>query len=304
MDAKRGLQEGMGPGRAPVCDGGLFSSATAPDDCTCRRSIERHGSSAGPSRQGSLASRATLSQPHSSATSSRQHSLQGEEMDRLIAQQGSGMKGPSPPRPRSLELRGGASPPLLGTPSPPGTAYTRDEQGGLSPPPGMSTERRQTIAALSRQLSPNWNGRITGTSRQRSLERNRGGGSGPGSIHRVSSLDGRDVTVEVIDRAPGIDMEATQLARRHARSSLEQQRVGAERIRDGADTGVAVSEATATAERAEGPAGPGRGGDNRSVQLARRLEGRGTSEGPARGMASRQVLCTVHQLRCAALNLP
>ena len=248
-------------------------------------------------------SRPALSRADSSAASSRQHSLQGEELDRLLAQQ-IGAKGPSPPRPRSLELRGGAS--AVGTPSPPGTAHTsagsalQDERGGISPPQtsvslplGMSAERRESIAALSRQLSPNWvGGRASGMGRQRSLERGRGsGGSGGNSIHRVSSLDGHDLTVEVIDRAPGIDMESSQLAIRHARNSQDQQRMSA-----ASSPKCVVEDATfaaapaAAVERAEGAGAAGKGAGKRSVDLARRLEGRGVNEGPARGMAARQVL--------------
>jgi len=250
-----------------------------------------------PSLQASLASRAPLSRPDSSAGSSGQHSLRGDDLDQLLLRQGSG-KGPSPPRPRSLELRTSpsaqpSSPSGIFARGPPRPQAVTLPSGGISPLAGSSAERQETIAQLSRQLSPKWGSQLGALGRQYSVgssQGSSGGGGGGGSIHRVSSVAGPDMMVEVIDRAPGMDSDATRQTLRGAQASLQSQRASVERARVGSsDSGpAAATPAAITAEHVEA-AGPGGAAGKRSVDLARRLEGRAVNEGPARGMATQQV---------------
>ena len=148
------------------------------------------------------------------------------------------------------------------------------------------------MAQLLRQMSPNWGegSQVVGMGRQRSL----GSSQGPsGSIHRVSSLDGRDLTVEVIDRAPGLDADATRQALRNVRSAQDTRRANLERARSGSLAQATGSQFAAgppvpSASRLEAADSSAMAG-NRSVDLARRLEGRSAVEGSARGMAAQQV---------------
>ena len=252
--------------------------------------MERHGSSAAPSRQGSLASRADFARADSSADSLRQDSLRGDDLDQLLVRQDAAT-GPSPPRTRSLELHRGAIPSaqqVVPLSEPGGTPLPRAPVvagRSTSPPAGVSHERQETVAQLLRQLSPK--AQLTLPGRQHSLGSSQGASGG--SIHRVSSLDGRDLTVEVIDRAPGLDSDATRQALRTVRSAQDMGRASLERARGGTDSSsLAAEPAKAIDERLDAAEVGGNAG-KRSVDLARRLEGRSTFEGPARGMAAQQV---------------
>ena len=158
----------------------------------------------------------------------------------------------------------------------------------ISPPAGARAERQETVAQLSQQLSPKWGAQLKAAGRQRSQASSQAG-SGGGSIHKVSSIDGRDLTVEVIDRAPGMDSDGTRQTLRGAQASLQSHRASMERARVGAsDSTLAAAVPPAiTAEHVEAAGGVGGGPGNRSVDLARTLEGRAVDD--ARGMAAQQV---------------